>query len=77
MLKINLLDMILGHAGEEIFHGLIIDDDGKELDAVDSLDCLIMEYAKVRDGGHSDIVTITHNLRPIVQSTITGKDNAQ
>jgi hypothetical protein len=58
-MKIDLIGMILNHAGREPFEGIIIDDDGNELDATRSLDAMIMEYAKVRGGGQSDIVVVS------------------
>lgn len=63
--KINLVGMILSHAGKQNFEGLILSDDGQELDAVKSLDHLIMEYAKVRYGGVSKIVTVPDSLVPL------------
>jgi hypothetical protein len=63
-MKIDLIGIILNHAGRRPFNGLIIDDDGRELDAHESLDALIMEYAKVRGGGQSDIVAV----RPVSKS---------
>ena len=62
-MKIDLINMILNHAGKEHFDGIIIDDDGHELDAVHSLDAMIMEYAKVRGGGQSDLVVVNPALR--------------
>lgn len=57
-MKIDLINMILSHAGRDTFDGIIIDDAGHNLDAVHSLDQLILEYAKVRAGGQSDIVVV-------------------
>lgn len=57
-MKINLIGMILNTAGRRHFDGLITDDSGKELDAVHSLDFMIMEYAKVRAGGESSVVVV-------------------
>jgi len=54
--------MILAHAGRDCFNGAIIDDDGKELDAVNSLDRMIVEYAKVRSGGTSDLVVVPQSV---------------
>jgi hypothetical protein len=56
--KIDLIGMILNNAGRRCFDGAIIDDDGKPLDADHSLDVMIMEYAKVRNGGTSDIIVV-------------------
>jgi hypothetical protein len=63
-MKIDLIGMILQHAGAGCFDGAIIDNGGRELDAVTSLDMMIMEYAKVRNGGQSDIVVVPPNLAP-------------
>lgn len=57
-MKIDLIGMILNHTDRERFEGLIIDDNGRELDAVGSLDAMIMEYARVRQGGASDVVVV-------------------
>jgi hypothetical protein len=61
-MKIDLIGMILSYAGREPFDGVIINDDGKELDAAHSLDAMIMEYAKVRSGGQSDIVIVNKSV---------------
>ncbi len=55
-MKIDIIGMILAHTNKGLFDGIIIDDDGRELDAVNSLDRMIMEYAKVRNGGQSSVV---------------------
>lgn len=68
-MKIDLIGMILNHAGKRAFDGIIIDDDGQELDAVHSLDHMIMEYAKVRKGGSSDTVVVPSTL-------LTGEEKA-
>ncbi len=57
-MKINLIGMILSSADRGWFDGIIINDEGKELNAIESLDHMIMEYAKVRNGGTSAVVTI-------------------
>lgn len=57
-MKIDLIGMILNHAGTRPFDGAIIDDDGNELDAEHSLDAMIMEYAKVRNGGESNCIVV-------------------
>lgn len=62
-MKIDLIGMILNTAGRRHFDGLIVDDDGKELDAVHSLDLMIMEYARVRNGGTSSSVAIPNSLQ--------------
>ena len=61
-MKIDLIGMILAHAGNECFDGVIIDDDGKELDAAHSLDAMMMEYAKVRSGGQSDLIVVNQSV---------------
>jgi len=61
-MKINLIGMIIAHAGREPFEGIVIDDDGNELDAAHVLDTLILEYAKVRNGGSSDLVVVPASL---------------
>lgn len=57
-MKIDLLGMILNNTRHGCFDGAIIDDNGKELDAAHSLDHLIMEYAKVKNGGTSGTVAV-------------------
>lgn len=57
-MRIDLIGMILSHAGKAPFDGIVIGDDGRELDAAASLDALIMEYAKARNGGQSDAVVL-------------------
>ena len=68
-MKIDLIGMILNNAGRPCFDGLIIDDDGKELDAAHSLDHMIMEYAKVRNGGESSAVVVSRHVTPNVKLT--------
>ena len=62
-MKINLIGMIFNTAGTKPFEGAIIGDNGKPLDAVHSLDAMIMEYAKVRCGGHSDLVALPSSVQ--------------
>lgn len=62
-MKINLIGMILHHAGESPFEDCIIGDDGTELDAVAALDAMIMDYAKARSGGKSAVVVIPERFR--------------
>lgn len=57
-MKIDLIGMILNNSKPRCFEGAIIDENGKELDAAHSLDHLIMEYAKVKNGGESDTVVV-------------------
>lgn len=61
-MKIDLIGMILNTAGRRHFDGIIIDDDGKVLDAVRALDHMILEYAKVRYGGTSDTVAVSDSM---------------
>lgn len=66
-MKINLIGMILNNAGRRCFDGALLGDDGKPMPAADSLHTLIMEYAKVVNGGASDVVTTSREvLRPNV-----------
>lgn len=63
-MKINLIGMILNNAGRKCFDGAIIDENGKQLDAEHSLDYMIMEYAKVKNGGESSTVAVSKYLMP-------------
>lgn len=58
-MKIDLIGMILNNAGRRCFEGAILDDSGKPMDAIHSLDAMIMEYAKVRNGGESSVVAVS------------------
>lgn len=62
-MKINLIGMILNNAGRRCFDGALLDDEGKPMPAADSLHTLIMEYAKVINGGTSDVVTISREVK--------------
>ena len=64
-MKIDLIGMILNDAGRKCFDGAIIDDDGNQLDAVQSLDYMILEYAKVRSGGESSTVAVARGVKPM------------
>ena len=55
-MKVNLIGMILNNVGRQWFDGLVVDDDGRSMPAADSLHALIMEYAKVVNGGTSELV---------------------
>jgi len=66
-MKINLIGMILNNAGRRCFDGALLDDDGKPMPAADSLHALIMEYAKVANGGTSDVVTASREVRVSAQ----------
>lgn len=63
-MKIDLIGMIINTSKRGAFNGIVLDDQGDEMDEVKSLDTLIMEYAKVRNGGQSDIVVVTKRLTP-------------
>ena len=62
-MKVNLIGMILNNAGRRCFDGFVIDDQGKHLPAADSLHMLIMEYAKVVNGGTSDLVVTSREVQ--------------
>lgn len=57
-MKIDLIGMIFHLAGADEFDKLVIDDDGRHLNAHESLHALIMEYAKVANGGESTLVVV-------------------
>lgn len=57
-MKVNLIGLILGHCGRSLFN-LTALKDGKELSAPDSLHTMIMEYAKLFNGGESDLVSLS------------------
>lgn len=61
-MKVNVIGMILNNAGRACFDGFVIDDDGKHLPAADSLHTLMMEYAKVMNGGTSDLVVASREV---------------
>ena len=61
-MKVNLIGMILNNAGRRCFDGLVSDDNAKALPAADSLHTLIMEYAKVVNGGKSDLVVASREV---------------
>jgi hypothetical protein len=68
-MKVNLIGMILNNSGRRAFDGFVLDDSGKPLSAANSLDTLIMEYAKVRSGGDSLYVTPSREVdRPLPQN---------
>jgi hypothetical protein len=67
-MKIDLISMILNNAGRRCFDGAIINDEGKQLDAAHSLDYMIMEYAKVRNGGESSTVVGSRYVAPNTES---------
>ena len=61
-MKVNLIGMILNKCGTRHFDGFVLDDNGKHLDAVESLHYLIMEYAKVANGGESEVVARSREM---------------
>lgn len=61
-MKINLIGMILNNAGRAAFDGAVLDDNGKPMSAADSLHEMILEYAKVANGGTSDLVTASREV---------------
>ncbi|SEN44163.1 hypothetical protein [Nitrosomonas marina] len=61
-MKINLIGMILNNAGRACFDGAVLDDDGNPMPAADSLHYMIMEYAKVVNGGTSNVVTVSREV---------------
>lgn len=61
-MKINVIGMILNNAGRKCFDGAVLDDNDKPLPAADSLHALIMEYAKVINGGASDLVVTSREV---------------
>jgi hypothetical protein len=61
-MKINLIGMILNNCGRGCFDGSILDDNGKPMPAADSLHYMIMEYAKVFNGGTSDVVMTSREV---------------
>ena len=60
-MKIDLIGMILNNKKHGLFEGLIIDEKVKKLDTIQSLNQMIMDYATVKNGGTSEIVSV-HNL---------------
>lgn len=65
-MKIDLIGMILNNAGRRCFDGAIIED-GVALDAIHSLDRMIMEYAKVRNGGESSAISVSKHVLPAMK----------
>ena len=61
-MKVNVIGMILNNAGRKCFDGFVIDDNGRHLSAADSLHTLMMEYAKVMNGGTSDLVVASREV---------------
>lgn len=61
-MKTNLIGMILNNAGRRCFEGIVLDDGGQPLSAADSLHTMIMEYAKVFNGGSSNMVVTSREV---------------
>lgn len=61
-MKVNVIGMILNNAGRRSFEGAVLDDNGKPMSAADSLHALIMEYAKVFNGGESSLATTSREV---------------
>lgn len=61
-MKVNVIRMILDNTGRRCFEGAVLDDSGKPMGAADSLHTLIMEYAKVVNGGNSDLATTSREV---------------
>ncbi len=61
-MKTNLIGMILNNAGRRCFEGIVLDDGGNPLSAADSLHTMIMEYAKVFNGGSSNMVATSREV---------------
>jgi hypothetical protein len=61
-LKINVIGMILNNAGRRCFEGALLDDAGRPMSAADSLHTLMLEYAKVANGGTSSVVVASREV---------------
>jgi hypothetical protein len=66
-MKINLIGMILNNCGRYSFEGALTDEFGNQMSAADSLHHMILEYAKVANGGTSDVVTASREVTPNVK----------
>jgi len=78
-MKVNLIGMILNNMGRRYFDGLVMDDNGMPLMPADSLHTLIMEYAKVVNGGKSDLVVASREVStpsPLMRLCGLGEDSA-
>lgn len=71
-MKINLIGMILNNCGRRAFDGALLDDSGKPMSPADSLHCMIMEYAKVINGGSSNVVTTSREVSAALAEQRTG-----
>jgi len=61
-MKTNLIGMILNNCGRRVFEGAILDDNGRPMPSAYSLHHMIMEYAKVFNGGTSDVVVLSREV---------------
>lgn len=61
-MKINVIGMILNNAGRRCFEGALLDDAGEPMSAADSLHTLMVEYAKVVNGGTSNVVVASREV---------------
>lgn len=61
-MKVNVIEMILSNAGRSCFEGLLIDDAGNPMSAADSLHTLMVEYAKVVNGGTSNLAVSSREV---------------
>lgn len=61
-MKINVIGMILSSAGRQAFEGAVLDDAGNPMSAADSLHALMVEYAKVANGGTSDVMAASREV---------------
>jgi len=66
-MKTNLIGMILNNCGRRVFEGAIIDANGDPMSAAVSLHNMIMEYAKVFNGGTSDVVVLSREVMTSMQ----------
>lgn len=71
-MKINLIGIILNNCGRRCFEGAVLDDSGKPLRAADSLHHMILEYAKVVNGGTSNLVTTSREVEHLAPGGTKG-----
>lgn len=62
-MKIDLIGMILNNCKKGAFHGALLKEDGTEMSEVESLDTMIMEYAKVKNGEESSCVAVSNLVK--------------
>lgn len=61
-MKVDVIGMILNNRGRRCFDGAVLDDAGKPMSAADSLHFLMMEYAKVFNGGTSSLAVTSREV---------------